>query len=263
MFTIAAYSLGGLGLIFALSLGIASRIFHMEIDPRIEEAMEALPGANCGACGFAGCKGYAEAVIKDPEVVPNLCAPGEEEIAKALAKISGKEAGAGDKKRAIICCAGGEDKVERTFTYEGILDCESAAILYGGNKACKYGCLGYGSCVKACLFEAIEMNDIGLPQVDKNKCVGCGKCLDVCPKGVVKLVPVTATVYVACNSMNKGAQVKKICAVGCIGCKLCVKACEKEAISFDNNLASINYQNCNDCRTCMEKCKSNSINVCM
>lgn len=263
MFEIAAYSLGGLGLLFALGLGIASKIFHVEVDPRIEEAIEALPGANCGACGFAGCKGYAEAVIRNPEVAPNLCAPGEKETAEALAKISGKEARAGDKKKAIICCAGSEDKVERTFIYEGILDCESAAILYGGNKACKYGCLGYGSCVKVCPFNAININGVGLPKVERNKCVGCGKCLDICPKEIIKLVPDSAKIYVACNSKDKGASVKKICAVGCIGCKLCVKACEKEAIEFDNNIPRINYKNCDDCRTCIEKCKSNSINICM
>jgi electron transport complex protein RnfB len=263
MFLIAACSLGGLGLLFALGLGIASKIFHIEVDPRIEEAIEALPGANCGACGFAGCKGYAEAVIKDPEVSPNLCAPGEEETANALASISGKQASAGDKKMAVVCCAGSEDKVERTFTYDGILDCESAAILYGGNKACKYGCLGYGSCVKVCPFKAISMNGIMLPVVNKNRCTGCGKCLTVCPKGVIKLVPKSATLYIACNSKDKGASVKKLCEVGCIGCKLCVKACEKEAMNFEDNLAFIDYSKCDDCRTCMEKCKSSSINVCM
>ena len=255
----AVISLGGIGLLFAIGLGVASKIFYVEVDPKIEEVIEALPGANCGACGYAGCKGYAEAVGKDSDIPANLCTAGGEEIAHEVGRITGKEVSVKERRYALIRCRGTRDKAEDAYTYDGILDCKAATLIFGGNKACSYGCLGLGSCVRTCPFGAIKMGENGIPEIDAAKCTGCGVCVGTCPKGVIELVPDGAEVFVLCSSKDKGAVVKRACQVGCIGCKLCEKACEDDAICVEDNLAGISYDKCTACGKCVEKCPTDTI----
>jgi Na+-translocating ferredoxin:NAD+ oxidoreductase RNF subunit RnfB len=254
----AILGLGGIGLLFGVGLCVASKVFRVEIDPKIEKILEILPGANCGACGFAGCKGYAEAVVRNPEVKADLCIAGGEEIANMVGKIIGKEVSKKERKYAIVKCRAKRGEVKTTFLYDGIFDCKAALLLFGGDKGCGYGCLGYGSCVGVCPFGAINIKE-GVAWIDSKRCRGCGLCVDVCPKEAITLVPESAKVLIFCNSKDKGAFVKKTCKCGCIGCRLCVKVCEEKAMAVENNLANLIWEKCNGCGKCTEKCPTNTI----
>ncbi|MDI6703389.1 MAG: Fe-S cluster domain-containing protein [bacterium] len=255
----AAISLGGLGLLFSLCLGLASKRFYVEVDPRVGRVIEVLPGANCGACGCPGCSKYAEHVVMEPEVPANLCIPGGGEVAKEVGHITGKEVEETGKKRAFILCSGSKDRVAKSFNYQGIEDCRAALLLFSGNKSCPYGCLGFGTCVNACPFEAIEINELGLPVIDKERCTGCGRCKDVCPKGIIEIYPKDIKVYIACSNKDKGKVVKDICAVGCIGCSICAKRCESGAIEIKDNLPKISYDKCTQCKDCVGRCPQGSM----
>jgi RnfABCDGE-type electron transport complex B subunit len=254
--------MGGLGLLFGLLLSVANRKFAVEVDPRIHEVEDVLPKGQCGACGYPGCLGYAEAVVTNPDVPTNLCIPGKEAVAKKVAEITGKKPDAVEAKIAHIRCAGSYEKAERTYIYKGISDCLSANILQGGNKGCTYGCLGYGTCVKACMFGAMHMSPEGLPVVNPEKCTGCGKCATLCPRAVITFVSPDVMVKVNCNSHDKGAVVRKICKAGCIGCGMCAKQCPYQAITMDNFLAVVDHsicmEKCND-PVCLAKCPTKSI----
>jgi electron transport complex protein RnfB len=215
-------TLGGLGLLFGAVLAYASRIFHVERDPRIERINEALPQANCGGCGYPGCLNYAEAVVQDNADI-TLCAPGGENVVKEIAAILGVEAQATNPMVAVVRCQGAHGIAKDKFVYEGLEDCNAETLILGGHKACEFGCLGHGSCVKACPFDAMAMLDNGLPTVLEDKCTACGICVDTCPKGIMQLVPRSQKVFVGCVNQNAGKMVREVCSVGCIGCSLCAK----------------------------------------
>lgn len=251
--------LAGLGAIFGLGLAFAAQKFAVKVDPKVEMVRDVLPGANCGACGFAGCQGYAEAVATRPEVPPNLCAPGKATVAEAVARITGKVAEAVEPNFARIMCQGGWSKSVKRFKYEGVQDCRAAVLAGGGDKACMYGCLGYGTCAKVCPFGAITMNDDHLPVVDITKCTGCRKCEQACPKKVIEVLPASRQVLVACHSKDKGPDTKKNCSVGCIACGKCVKICPFDAPSISTNLSRIDLDKCKVCGLCVSPCPTDAI----
>ena len=259
---IAIAILGGLGLVFGLVLGAASKVFYVETDPRLEQLNACLPGANCGGCGFAGCGAYAEAVLKG-EAPVGKCASGGNECAQAMAVIMGVQAEAVTRKVALVRCSGArtyDEQGELTkgakmkATYEGFHDCVAASRVGGsGPLSCKFGCLGYGSCTKACKYGAISVKN-GVAVVDEDLCVGCMACAAVCPRKIITAVEPDRNVVIACNSMAKGAVTNRACTVGCIGCGKCVKNCPKEAITVTNNLAVIDYSKCDNCGLCATVC---------
>lgn len=251
-------SLGGMGLLFGAGLAIASQKLAVPVDERVGDIRDALPGANCGACGFPGCDGFAKAVAAE-EAPTNGCPIGGADLAEALAEIMGVEADVLDKKVAKVICVGDTSKCGEKFEYEGIDDCVAAAAVQDGSKSCQYGCLGLGTCVRACQFDAIEIVDGRIAKVDPEKCTSCGKCLEVCPKNVIAWVPYKQSVVVTCNNKEVGRVVRKKCEVGCIACKICVKNCPENTIKFENNLAFIDYDNCTNCFICVEKCPTDSI----
>lgn len=250
-------TLGGLGLLFGILLSIASRIFSVEIDPKVEEVVEALPGANCGACGFPGCEGLAESIAKGESPV-NSCSVGGQEVADKVAEIMGLDAAEFEREVAVVLCQGDLDKAKNKYNYEGIQDCRVQSQLAGGCKACPYGCLGCGSCYDVCEFDAIEIVN-GLAVIDKEKCTACLKCIDVCPKNLIELVPYDSEYIVKCINTNRGGAVRQACSTGCIGCRICVRECPDEAFIFENFLARIDYDKCTQCGICVDKCPTGSI----
>ena len=237
----AIIALAALALVASFGLAIAARVFAVETDPRIELVEDALPGANCGACGFPGCSGLAKAIVEEKAGVDD-CPVGGEGTASAVAEIMGLSfAGGGEKMVAMVNCKGDDEVASKRFYYNGIYDCTSAALLFGGDKSCSYGCLGLGTCAGICPFGAIEMLPSGLALVDPEKCTGCTKCVDSCPKGIIKMVPASRTVHILCSSHDKGGVARKACKTACIGCQKCVKAVPEGAIVMDNFLAVINY----------------------
>ncbi len=253
--------LGCLGIIFGIGLAIASKKFHVEIDPKIKQIEEVLPGANCGACGFPGCAGYAEAIVKSGAEI-TLCAPGGDEVAKTIAKIIGTKASTKERKIAVIQCqSGGIDNTFLKFENIGIKTCQAAVILSEGQNLCEYGCLGYNDCVRACPFDAITVDDNNMRIVDENKCTGCGNCVDACPKDLIQLVPISKKVNVLCKSLDKGKDAKINCGnkTACIGCGICAKKCPVGAITIENNLAIIDYDKCVVCGICATVCPTKAI----
>ncbi|MDR1508599.1 MAG: RnfABCDGE type electron transport complex subunit B, partial [Synergistaceae bacterium] len=242
--------MGALGLIFGALLSFASIKFFVETDERISKIREILPGANCGGCGYPGCDGYADGIVGGGAKM-NLCAAGGPSLAAKIAGIMGTEAGeASVPMRAFLKCGGDAVHSPRVATYDGIGDCKSAAILPGGSpNACPFGCMGFGTCVKVCVFGAMSIVN-GLACVDPFKCVGCGACASVCPKSALALTPKTSCVQVSCNSKWKGADVKKVCSAGCIGCGVCARNCPVQAITLGNNLAAIDGAKCVNCGAC-------------
>lgn len=253
----AVLSLGGMGFIFGLFLAIASKKFHVETDPRAAQIDEILPGANCGGCGFPGCAGYAQAVASGAAEI-NLCAPGGAAIAEQIAKIMGLETTQTERKVAVIHC-GIVQGCDKKYNYQGIQDCRAASLLAGGDKACMYGCLGFGTCKSVCPFDAIYKKENGVYCVDPEKCTSCGKCIDVCPKNLIDLVPYKNKVQVLCNSHNKGKETRVNCPLGCIACKICEKNCPVGAIKVIDNVAVIDQEKCISCGICAQKCPRNII----
>ena len=258
---IAIGVLGGLGLLFGLVLAIASKVFYVETDPRLDLLNECLPGANCGGCGYAGCGGYAEAVLKG-EAEIGKCASGGNECAQAMAEIMGVQAGEVTRKVALVRCSGYKAVDEEgnpigaklKGEYEGISDCLAASKVAGrGPSACKYGCLGFGNCVAACQFDAIHIVN-GVAVVDEEKCVGCLACAAACPRQLIVPVSPAQNVLIACASMAKGAATTRACTVGCIGCGKCKKTCQHDAIILEKNLARIDYTKCVNCGDCAKVC---------
>ena len=259
---IAVAILGGLGVVFGAVLAAASKVFYVETDPRLEKLNECLPGANCGGCGYAGCAGYAEAVLNG-EAPIGKCASGGNECAQAMAEIMGVEAGEVTRKVALVRCSGEKiyDKdgnlvrgAKSKATYEGFKDCIAASKVGGnGPISCKYGCLGFGTCVKACKYDAISVVN-GVAKVNEDRCVGCLACANVCPRNLIVPVEPNRNVVIACNSMAKGAATTRACTVGCIGCGLCKKICPNEAITVEKGLARIDYSKCTQCGLCATVC---------
>ena len=251
--------LAGLVIVFGVALALVAARFVVKVDPKVEQVRETLPGANCGACGFAGCMGYAEAVAGNPDVAVSLCAPGKSSVAEKIAVITGKKAEKVDPKIALVFCQGGTSLSQRKFIYTGVQDCTAAVLAAGGDKSCEYGCLGYGTCMRACPFGAITMSADNLPVIHPDKCTACGKCVAACPKQVIELAPASKAVVISCHSRDKGVDTKKKCQVGCIACGICVRTCPVDAIKIDNNLARIDHGKCIVCGLCVKKCPTNAI----
>jgi electron transport complex protein RnfB len=251
--------LAGLGIVFGVLLAIIAARFVVKVDPKVEQVRETLPGANCGACGFAGCMGYAEAVVGNPDVAVSLCAPGKAPVAEKIAVITGKKADKVEPKIARVFCQGGTSLSQRKFIYTGVQDCTAAVLAAGGDKSCEYGCLGFGTCMRACQFGAITMSADNLPIIHPDKCTACGKCVAACPKQVIELAQASKAVVISCHSRDKGVDVKKKCQVGCIACGICVRTCPVDAIKIDNNLARIDHGKCIVCGLCVKKCPTNAI----
>ncbi len=258
---IAIAILGGLGLAFGLILGGASKVFYVETDPRLEQLNAALPGANCGGCGYAGCGGYAEAVLNGTAPI-RLCAARRNPCIEEMSRIMGVKAEAMTRKVALVRCSGRRSVtpdgkqlgMKMKGRYEGIHDCVAASKVAGsGPVVCKYGCLGYGNCVKACQYGAISVVD-GVAVVDKEACVGCMRCAGACPRSLIVPVEYDHHVMVACNSRAKGAVTLRGCTQGCIGCGLCTKICPHDAIYVENNLAVIDHSKCVQCGLCATVC---------
>lgn len=235
----ASGSMAALGLLFGIGLVLAARKLGPREDPRIAKALGHLPGVNCAACGYAGCQSYAEALTAGEKVT--LCAAGGPDVASALAGVMGVEVGEARKQRAVLHCQGGRSHCGERFQYVGLEDCRAAHIISGGPKACLYGCLGMGSCARACPFGAIAMSEEGLPTIDAAKCTGCGTCVRTCPRNLLGLLPVEYKVYLACASHDKGKGVQDVCSVGCVACGLCAKNDPHQAIQLIDNLAVLDY----------------------
>jgi Na+-translocating ferredoxin:NAD+ oxidoreductase RNF subunit RnfB len=263
---IAVIVLGGIGLIAALVLYVCSKRFAVYEDPRIGQVNELLPGANCGGCGFAGCGGMADALVKgaDKGSLDGLnCPVGGSEVMSRVANLLGMAIANGDPKVAVVRCNGTCELRQNIATYDGMRSCAAMNACGAGETACGYGCLGCGDCVEACQFDAIHLNaETGLPEVDEEKCTACGACAKACPRSIIELRkkgPKGRRVFVACMSKDKGAVSIKACKASCIGCGKCVKECKFEAITLWQNLSYIDPNKCRLCRKCVEVCPTHAI----
>ncbi len=238
---LAGATMVGLALVMSFILGWANRAFHVEVDPRVAQVMDALPGANCGGCGYVGCAEYAEAVVQGAGDVPvTLCAPGGESCAQAIADILGLDVQQSWPYRAVVHCAAKADQRKARADYRGEPTCAAANVI-SGYQGCTYGCLGLGDCVRSCDFDAIDILD-GLATVDYDQCTGCGACIKACPRNIISRVPFKAErmLVVACSNKDSGVEVRKVCEVGCIGCKACTKV--SKLLSVMDNLADVDYE---------------------
>ena len=253
----AVIVLGALGFLAALGLSIVAKKFAFKEDPRLQELLDLLPGANCGACGNAGCSGFAHALFEG-KVQIDRCPVMSDDVRRKVAELLGIDFAAAEKRVAMIFCQGTFSRAAKRYTYDGIESCRAAHNILGGDKFCKYGCLGFGDCVKVCPFGASEIKD-GVSIVNRDICTGCGLCVEVCPRNLIRLVPESQKVFVLCSSFDKGAVVRKICQVGCIGCRRCVRVCPYDAIAFENNKATIIVEKCTNCGACVSVCPTNAI----
>ena len=255
--------LSALGLVLALVLFLVAKKFKVEEDPRIDDVEKAMPGANCGGCGFAGCRAFADAAVKAENLDNIYCPVGGNEVMKKVAGILGYELKEKAPMVAVLRCNGSCENRPKTNIYDGTLSCQVKAALYSGDTACTYGCLGCGDCVAACSFGALSMDPkTGLPVVDESKCTACGACVKACPKQLIELRnkgPRSMRVYVSCRNKDKGPVAKKACAAACIGCGLCVKTCTHGAIVLESNLAYIDFEKCKLCRECEAVCPTGAI----
>jgi len=264
----AVLTLTFIAAIFGLILSVAKMKLKVERDPRIDAIVELLPGANCGACGQPGCAGFATRLVQDSLDI-NLCPVCDAEVKNKIAGIAGiSPSDSSVSYVARLHCHGGISETKRKFVYEGPRSCGAADRVMGGFKTCEFGCLGFGDCVSVCPFDAIKMSDSGLPVVDVEKCTGCGKCIEACPRELLSLVPEKFKLWVMCKNSEKAPVMKKGCSVGCIGCKLCEKACKEvqakihkvditeavPAIMVENFLARIDYDKCINCLKCVAVC---------
>lgn len=248
-----------LGLVAGILLTVASKVFFVKTDERIEQISDALPQANCGSCGYAGCSDYATAIIKD-NAPANLCKPGGMETNQKISEILGIKAEAVTQMRAVVHCNGNCDAVKNNFEYDGLLSCSAAKRLYGGSKACTYGCIGYGDCVNVCDNNAIEIVN-GIAKIT-GECIACEKCAKVCPNELITLKPATNQVTVKCSSKDNGKNTKLVCSSGCIGCKICEKKCGNEAVKVIDFHAVIDYNKCTGCGDCVSACPVKAIYKC-
>jgi electron transport complex protein RnfB len=255
-------SLGAIGLLAAVILFFVAQKFKVEEDPRIDDVDEALPGANCGGCGYAGCRNFAEGIIQKGTLEGFNCPVGGADLMLELGKVLGWEAEVKEPQIAVVRCNGTCELAPKKVQYDGATSCFVANALFSGENGCAYGCLGCGDCVESCDFDAMYMDDeTGLPIV-KSNCVACGACVKACPRDIIELRNVgkkERRIYVNCVNKEKGALARKNCKVACIGCGACVKECKFDAITMENNLAYIDYEKCKLCRKCAPVCPTNSI----
>lgn len=255
---IAMLVVGSVGLFIGLFLGVAGIKFKVEVDEKEEAVLGVLPGYNCGGCGYAGCASLATAIAKG-EAAVNACPVGGDPVSILVGEIMGVEVETGEKEVAFVQCAGTCDKTKSDYEYSGVQDCRMLTFVpNNGAKSCNYGCLGYGSCVKACMFDAIHVID-GVAVVDKDMCKACGKCMEACPKNLIEMIPYKAKYMVACSSKEKGPITMKGCEVGCISCGLCKKSCPVDAITVENFLAHIDQSKCISCGACKKVCPKKTI----
>jgi Na+-translocating ferredoxin:NAD+ oxidoreductase subunit B len=256
-------TLSALGVLLAVILYIVANKFKVIEDPRIDEVEACLPGANCGGCGYPGCRGFAEACVKAETLDGKFCPPGGNEVMKNVATALGQTASEKEPQIAVIRCNGSHEKRKKTTVYEGPSNCAISNSLYGGDTDCAYGCLGLGDCVVSCTFDAIIIDEeSGLPIVDEEKCTACGACVKACPKSIIELRnkgKKNRRIYVSCINKDKGAEAKRACDSACIGCGKCVKACAYDAITLENFLAYIDYEKCKLCRKCVTECPTGAI----
>ncbi len=250
---IAAAIVGGTGLIIGVFLGFANRVFAVEVDEKEEAILNVLPGNNCGGCGYAGCANLAAAIAKG-EADVGACPVGGTPVANEISAIMGVEAGDAVRMVAVVKCAGNVDVAKPEYNYYGLQDCVMLNMMQdAGPKTCNHGCLGGGSCTNACPFDAIHVVN-GVAVVNKDVCKGCSKCISVCPKQLIELVPYDQAFVVRCSSRDRGKDTTQACSAGCIGCKMCEKVCESDAIHVENNRAHIDPTKCTNCGKCAEKC---------
>lgn len=249
-----------IALIAALLLSLAAKFMAVPVNETQAAIRGELPGANCGACGFAGCDDYAAALAEGGDVKTNLCVPGADAVAAAIAAILGQDAEDVVEQVANVRCSGLCDVTKPEMDYQGLKTCAAAKGLFGGPGSCKYGCIGFGDCERACPYGAIQVCN-GLAKVDREKCVGCGMCAKTCPQHIIDIIPDVKRVYVACSSADKGAVTNKLCSAGCIGCKLCEKACKFEAVHVENNHAVIDIDKCKNCGLCAKACPKKVIKM--
>ena len=258
-------TLSVLGALLAVVLYFVAQKFRVEEDPRIDDVEKMLPGANCGGCGFAGCRAMSEALVKRDNIAALFCPVAGGETMKSIASFLGKTAAEKSPMVATMRCGGSCDKRPKVNHYDGALSCAVVNTFYVGESACAFGCIGYGDCVHACKFGALSINpETGLVEVDPDKCTACGACVKACPKGLFELRkkwPKNRAIYVACRSKNRGAVVMKACKAGCIGCGKCEKVCQFGAITIDNHLAYIDPEKCKLCRKCVNECPTGAIHI--
>ena len=247
----------GMGLVAGVILSLATIIFHKPVDEKEEALREALPGINCGACGFSGCDGYAKAMAEGKAEVTN-CTPGGAITRQALSEILGVEVGKVQMVAAFVRCNGTCEFTNKKMDYLGTDTCYGANQIFGGPQACRFGCMGYGDCKAVCAYDAIHVVD-GVAKITPDKCVGCLKCITACPKSLIKMLPAENISIVSCSNQDKGGGVRKICDVGCISCNRCVKTCPQKAITMENNVAVIDPDLCINCGECVEVCPQNCI----
>ncbi len=258
----AVVALSVIGVVTSAVLSTAARRFHVEVDPRVERVLDALPGSNCGACGNPSCFAVAEAIVVG-DLPANACVAGGQAVADEVSTIMGAVA----CEVAVVVSArqcGGGDRAARAYEYSGVQSCAASARLAGGPLVCEAGCFGFGDCMRACPFDAIVMDERGLPRIDLVKCTGCGICVKECPRGgagLLRLVPEDAPVVVRCNAHDKPKDRKAACSACCIACKRCEKDCPEDAIHVIDRLAVVDYEKCTGCGICVEVCPQNCIDL--
>jgi len=249
-----------LGMLFGIALAGTARRFHVPTNPVIERIRDNLPAANCGACGYGACQAYAEHVVEDADVEPTLCTPGGKEIAITIGELTGKAVGEIKEEVAMLRCSGVRAVAREQAHYVGIHSCTAAALAFGGPKACKYGCLGLGDCLRVCAFDSISLTPDGIIAIDPVKCTGCGLCVTACPKETLEMYPRHHRVILSCTTRDKGKSVKNACTVGCIQCKLCIKKCPADAIYFDEHgIITVAHE---PCRAYGGECEEICVKVC-
>lgn len=257
----AVIIVAAIGFIAGLGLSIASKVFAVPVDEKAEAIRECLPGANCGACGFSGCDGYAAALSKGETTDTALCSPGGNDTAKAIGEITGLAAGEVKPTAAVVLCQGHNVNATTKLRYQGVQSCRMAAQIFGGPKDCIYGCIGFGDCVEACQYDAISICD-GIARINPQMCKACKMCLKTCPKGLIEMMPLEEIkAAVLCKNHDKGAVTRKECSAGCIGCMKCVKECEAGAVSIDRFCAKVDYDKCTGCGKCHEVCPVGAIDL--
>ncbi len=251
--------IGGIGFVAALILGISAVTFAVQMDPREKAVLDQLPGANCGACGYAGCAAFAHELTVHPET-EMACPAVNENALRAMSDILGRELGGSAGFIAVVGCKGSPDQTVTRYNYVGPRDCRAAQIVAGGSKGCQYGCLGLGTCVDVCPFGAIYMGEDGLPHVLEDTCTGCGKCVDACPRSIMQLIPKTGNYFVGCISRDISKDMKQFCKVGCIKCGICADICPFDAITVSKDRSAVIDQNkCHACGLCVSVCPTSVI----
>ena len=253
----AILSLGLIGLCAACALGFAAKKFHVEVDPREQALLDILPGANCGACGYPGCAGYAKGIVASGSIA-DICPPGGHLVMDKVANIMGLAPITADPQISVVVCQGDNSKAKNKYIYHGLVDCRAAQKMANGPKTCSSGCLGLGTCSMVCPFGAIEMTAENLAVINRQKCTGCGQCVKACPRDVINLTPLEATTHVLCNSHDKGALIRKYCQVGCISCNICKKTVP-EAYTIENSLAKVIYEHHLEADKAVIKCPTHAI----